>query len=207
MRRKYSLELARAIEKILKKTVQDYSFSRTDGTFCFVLPLGGFPRYVEGEIRVHDTDLNIYGLYPWKIPLDSLGQLLVFLAHANQGRRSGNFELSIDEGQLRYKCFLDCAGLEGPTPEMVINALNCIELMFLRYSLGIHKLLWEELDAQQALALCDDLVRSYYCVNNEATPAESAAAAGIRVPLELLQEDDSDLLELLRDMRAEDNIL
>lgn len=214
MRRKYNEQLAQAVEKLLSTWAWNVTFNRKRGRFSFVSQPGSCSVYLQGEIYIHDTDLNLYGSFPLRgdaVPPARRQELEKFLHDANRGLRSGNFELERTTGEIRYKCFLDCAGLAAPTEAMLHNALRCIAWMFDRYGIGIRMILHNGMDAAKAMAICEAPTRGFYCVNNEASPAESADAIGIRVPWEALydelQEGDEDTLQMLRDMRACDRDL
>lgn len=217
MRAHYSRQLARAVQAFLEEREWHYEFNEERGIFKFSTKLNGRLPDMEYRIRICSTDLIIYGLIPFTgvntEDSEEMKEMLRFLTMANYRLRSGNFEMDCSDGEIRYKCYIDCDGLQVPTPEMIRNALFCTSTMFERFGPGILRILFEDMDAQEAMALCEQPVRAFCFANNDTSPAETAAAMGIPVPESELfcedpeEEDDSDLRALLREMKADDHIL
>ena len=216
MRVQYSKQIAQAVQTFLSEQEWQYEFNEERGIFKFGIMLNGRLRAMEYQVHICNTDLIVYGLIP---PIganaedpEEMNEMLRFLTMANYKLCNGNFEMDCTDGEIRYKCYIDCAGLEAPTPEMIRNALFCAPTMFDRFGLGILNILFADMDAQDAMALCEKPARSFCFANNDTSPADTAAAMGIPVPESELfcedpEEDDSDLWALLREMQADDHIL
>ena len=197
----YSKQIAQAVQTFLVDQEWQYEFNEEQGTFKFGIMLNGRLRAMECLIHIFSTDLIIYGLIPAiganaEDP-EEMNEMLRFLTMANYKLRNGNFEMDCSDGEIRYKCFIDCRGLDAPTQKMIRNALVCTANMFDRFGRGILNILFADMDAQEAMALCDT------------SPAQTADATEIPAPVsgENPEEDDSDLWALLKEMRADDHML
>lgn len=205
MKKEYSAEITQAVRSVLEELELHYDFIEERGVFKFSTHLLGRLRVLEYRICIYKTDLIIYGL----IPIDAdpndpeeMRQLQHFLTLVNYQLRSGNFELDCTDGEICYKCYIDCEGLDAPTPEMIKNALSCIPNMFDRFAPGILRILLMHAEAPDAFALCETPSRSLHVVDSSKAAPEQE---DLEEPEEL--EDNSDLWALLEQMRAEDHIL
>ena len=201
MKVQYSKQIAQAVQTFLTEQEWQYEFNEEQGAFQFAIMLNGRLRAMECLIHIFSADLIVYGLIPAiganaEDP-EEMNEMLRFLTMANYKLRNGNFEMDCSDGEIRYKCFIDCRGLDAPTQKMIRNALSCTASMFERFGQGILNILFADMDAQDAMALCDT------------SPAEKNDAAGVPAPVSTEDpgEDDSDLWALLKEMQADDHML
>ena len=216
MKKHYSNQIAQAVQDFLEEQEWHNEFNEERGVFRFGITLNGRLRSIEYHIHISNTGLIIYGLIPYigantEDP-EEMNKMLRFLTMANYKMRYGNFEIDCSDGEIRYKCFIDCAGLEVPTPEMIKNALFCVANTFERFGQGILQIFFTGMDAQDAMALCEKPTRTACLTGNDTSPADAAVSMEIPVPeseiiCEDTEEDDSDLWTLLREMKADDHIL
>ena len=68
---------------------------------------------------------------------DDLGELNKYLTMANYGLRNGNFELDMEDGEIRYKTYVNCAGLESLPTEIIKESIYVGCIMMDRYGDGI----------------------------------------------------------------------
>ena len=116
---------------------------------------GWHPQYVEegdyfrmsfrgrnGEFRVvarvrGDFDqLMVYAFAPLAAPEETRPAVCEFVARANYGMRIGNFELDLNDGEIRYKSSLDFEDV-GLTPIMIRNVIYPAAQTVDRYFPGI----------------------------------------------------------------------
>ena len=57
-------------------------------------------------IRFRKTDYNVYMISPVSADAENLGEVLRFAAMANYGLASGNFEVDVEDGEIRYKSYV-----------------------------------------------------------------------------------------------------
>ena len=60
--------------------------------------------------REQQRQLLFYSVVPETVP--DVGQMALFVTRANFGLALGNFELDLDDGELRYKTSIDAQGAE-----------------------------------------------------------------------------------------------
>jgi hypothetical protein len=66
--------------------------------------------------READEQLLVHSLLEIDVPVDRRVELALFLTRANFGLVIGNFELDLDDGELRYKTSVDVEGTELTEP-------------------------------------------------------------------------------------------
>lgn len=69
--------------------------------------------------------------------------------------RYGNFEMDLQDGELRYKFFVDCDGVL-PSPAIVKDSIYMPAATFHHYTPGILAILFNGASAEEAIALCGE---------------------------------------------------
>ena len=87
-------------------------------------------------IRFRKTDYNVYMISPVSADAENLGEVLRFAAMANYGLANGNFEVDVEDGEIRYKSYVDCDGLETLPKELFDDGINACWAMMDRYGNG-----------------------------------------------------------------------
>lgn len=77
---------------------------------------------VYAEAREEDGRVIVYSVVPFNIPAERRARVMEFLTRANYGLQIGNFELDLDDGEVRFKTSLDGKGVELG-PELVDRAI------------------------------------------------------------------------------------
>ena len=88
-------------------------------------------------IRFRNTDYNVYMVAPISADPANLGEVLRFTAQANYGLASGNFEVDVEDGEIRYKTFVNCDGLESLSRDVIEDSVYVCCVMMDRYGDGI----------------------------------------------------------------------
>jgi hypothetical protein len=68
------------------------------------------------EIREEDEQLLVYSIIPFDIPTGRRSEAARYLTRANFGLAIGNFELDLDDGEVRYKTSIDIEGTQLVEP-------------------------------------------------------------------------------------------
>ncbi|MGE0706971.1 MAG: YbjN domain-containing protein [Planctomycetota bacterium] len=92
-----------------------------------------------------------YAVAPVKVPEEQRHDVALFTTRANYGMRIGNFELDLDDGELRYKTSVDVEGTYDITAvirQCVAAALSTAD----RYFPGLAGILYAGLSPQEAVA-------------------------------------------------------
>lgn len=154
----YSSEIANAIKSFLKDDDWHFSFDEKRGTFKFGLSIKSKIKKINYTIRVHEDDYTVYAFSPIGVDADDqeiLLKMAEFVCRANYGLRTGNFELDVRDGEIRYKTYVDCAGGLMPNKEIIEGSIYSPAAMFDRYALGITEIIFGDISAKEAVAKCE----------------------------------------------------
>lgn len=88
-------------------------------------------------VRFAEDCYTVYLVAPICGDKDNLNELNKYLAYANYGLRNGNFELDWFDGEIRYKTFVNCDGLETLPDEIIKDSTYIPCLMMDRYGNGL----------------------------------------------------------------------
>lgn len=88
-------------------------------------------------IEFRQDSYAVYLCAPINGDKDNLGELLKYLTMANYGLYNGNFELDVRDGEIRYKTFVNCDGLESLSPAVIKDSIYMCCVMMDRYGDGI----------------------------------------------------------------------
>lgn len=153
----YSHNIAQAINSYLSDDEWHFSFDEKRGLFKFGLSLKGKIKKINYIIDVKDDEYVVYAISPIGADEDDremMASMAEFVCRANYGLVNGNFELDMRDGEIRFKCFVDCEGIT-PTSEMVRNSIHCPASMFKRYGAGIVDIIFGKASAQDAVEQCE----------------------------------------------------
>ena len=78
-----------------------------------------------------------------------------FICRANYGMKNGNFELDMMDGEVRYKCYVDCDGAL-PCTDVIRNSVYCPAQMLERYGAGIVDIVCLDGSAADAISKCEN---------------------------------------------------
>ena len=94
-------------------------------------------RNVRIFINFHDNGYNVLAVSPVQGDPKNLEELMRYLHMANYGLKSGNFELDVRDGEVRYKCWVETDGLESLPSGIIESSVVIPCSMFDRYGDGI----------------------------------------------------------------------
>lgn len=162
----YSTEIANAIKSYLKEDDWHFSFDEETGLFRFGLSLSSKIKKINYIVDVKEDEYIVYAIAPIGADEEDKKMMVTmaeFVCRANYGLKNGNFELDMRDGEVRFKCFVDCEGIT-PSKDMVQNSIHCPAAMFKRYGSGIVDIIFGNATAKEAVEKCEkateDEVRS-----------------------------------------------
>jgi len=195
----YSEALVSEINAFLKDDDWNFSFDEEKGFFKFGLTLKCKIKKVNYTVMVHDSSFTVYAVSP--IGADQTDKVMMqrmaeFVCRANYGLRNGNFELDMRDGEIRYKSFVDCNNLV-PSREVIKTSIYCPATMFEKYAPGIIEIIFNDVEAKEAVDRCEkstmDMLRKLL---SSSPAAEGSDISGILESMEgrfgLSDEDDED---------------
>ncbi len=158
MKNNYSREIAAVVDTYLKDNDWHYFFDDETGIFRFGLKVRGRIKNLNFVMDVKEEELLVYGLCPVSADSDDaemMNRMGEFICRANYGLKNGDFEFDYNDGEIRYKSYVDCEDLL-PSPAVVENTIHRTAAMYRRYSAGIVGIIFENLSAREAISRCED---------------------------------------------------
>lgn len=99
-----------------------------------------------------ETGYVVYTIAPLAVGQDRLGELLRYVAMANYGLDNGNFEVDCNDGEIRYKCYVNTESFEGISRQLIDASLDVGLFMMRRYGDGIAAIVKGESNADAEIA-------------------------------------------------------
>ncbi len=149
----YSAEIARAVDAFLTADDWRYSFNEEAGIFRFGMQYDGKLQKVDFLIRIRDEFFVVYACPPLTAK-DCLPEMAEFIARANYGLQNGCFELDFEDGEIRFRTFVDCDG-QLPAESVIRNSVYTAVTMMRRYGDGIAAVLFGAQTPVIAVAACE----------------------------------------------------
>jgi hypothetical protein len=102
------------------------------------------------QARPAEQQLMFYSRAPVNAPPNRRAALAEFFTRANYGMVVGNFELDMDDGEMRYKVSCDVEGVELHLTFLKNISYTAVVTLD-RYLPGIMKVLYSEIDPAEAV--------------------------------------------------------
>ena len=183
----YSKEVFNAIRRFLDKKHLYYHASEILGLIQLDLPTDSMICRVDLRINVKNDYYIVRALSSVSAdPKDakSMARLAEYLTRVNYRLRNGNFEMDYRDGELAFKCYVDCHG--GVPVQEAIDSIFCPPAMFHQYGNGILQVMG--VDPAQALEDCEARLKEE---KEEAEDAEEDSEDAV---------DDSSASRVLQDI-------
>lgn len=155
--RNYSTEISNAINSYLKQDDWHFSFDEENGLFRFGLSLSSKIKKINYIVDVKEDGYIVYAIAPIGADEEDkkmMATMAEFVCRVNYGLKNGNFELDMRDGEVRFKCFVDCESIT-PSKDMVQNSIHCPAIMFKRYGSGIVDIIFGNATATEAVNRCE----------------------------------------------------
>lgn len=150
----YDVSIARLIKKFLDEDDWHYSFDEEKGVFSFNLSMSNKLKTISYRVRVREDCYISYAFCPINAD-DCKAEMAEFITRVNYGLRNGNFEMDYNDGEIRYKCFVNCDGT-APGKQIIKDSIYIPASMFKRYGSGIINVLFGVKDPAAAVEECED---------------------------------------------------
>ncbi|MFR6398835.1 YbjN domain-containing protein [Ruminococcus sp.] len=141
MARKFSLEIANAIENFLSKDDWHYQPCNDNGVIRMGITLNCKFKRADIYIGIDDDAFRILTIFPMTVDEDVRKDMAEFLTRANYNLRPCNFEMDFDDGEIRCRSFHNCADTI-PTDQQIQDALYYNVKIVERYGNGIAKIMF-----------------------------------------------------------------
>ena len=151
-------EIVEAYKSYLDDEDWHYTYDAEKGFFRFGMNLRGKLKVVQYMVFVKEDDFTVYAISPISADAKNpkqIREMAEFVCRANYGLRDGNFELDVNDGELRYKSYVNCEEFL-PTVERIRRSIYIPAAMFDKYSGGILQVVMNNVPARDAIKMCEE---------------------------------------------------
>ncbi len=154
----YSHELENVIRETLDSEEIHYDFENDKGYFRFGISLPGKIKRVDVIVDVKMDKFVTYAICPLYADIENEEQMAraaEFFCRVNYGLMNGNFELDFNDGEIRYKSFVNCDGVV-PSATVIMDTIQCAAAMYSRYGKGLLQILFNDWAPEDAVNFCEN---------------------------------------------------
>lgn len=141
MAENYSPEIAKAVENFLSENGWGYEPHDDYGRIQTDIKLNCKFRKADIDIIINEDSFLVYLILPMTADKEVQKEMIEFLTRVNYGLESCNFEMDFSDGEIRCKCFCNCAGTV-PTNQQISNCIFFNTATVNNYGNGIAKILF-----------------------------------------------------------------
>lgn len=108
-------------------------------------------------LEAHESlkQILFYVLAPESVPPEKRVAVMAFITRANYGMRIGNFEMDLDDGEVRYKTAIDLEHVQASN--RLIDTMMGIALTTMdRYFAGVLRVVFGNVDPAEAIRAIED---------------------------------------------------
>lgn len=151
MSRPYNPEIAETVDDFLRGDDWRYKFDEEDGEFTFGVATGSRLGTVRFRIVIQENAYLVLAYCPLSADKDNMAAVAEYLTRANYGLLRGNFEMDYRDGEVRYKCFVDCADTLI-SAAVVRGSIYAPVQMYRRYGSGLAEVMFGFSTPEDAVA-------------------------------------------------------
>ena len=111
-------------------------------------------------IDIKENSYIVYLISPINGDKENPAEIIKYLTMANYGLINGNFEFDVRDGEIRYKTFVNCEGLESLSEEVIRDSVYVGCAMMDRYGDGIASLAFGYSDAETEIKKAEERLNS-----------------------------------------------
>lgn len=146
-------ELVEVVKSFLDSIEWKYEYVEESTFFDTGSALDGAMDYARIIIDVDDDVVQCFTITKASAEKESVRSAVSeFIARANYGLKLGTFELDWNDGEIRYRSYIDCEGGASPTKPQMENLLYVGPAMFERYGENLLAVINGEKTPAQAVA-------------------------------------------------------
>ena len=147
----YSKVLANVVREVLEEEEWGFDFDEEKGFFTpYRLSLNNKLGSCTMFIDVREESIICYSnIAPKATDEKSKSSAMEYLTRANYGLRSGNFEIDLEDGSMRFKCYLECG--QGIPDKIAVGRLLWSAGIWERYGDNLLAVLLGVKEPEQAI--------------------------------------------------------
>ena len=158
MSKDYSQELVKEIQSVLEDQGWKFSFDEENGMFKFGTKLESKIRSISYYISVRSDAYVVYAVSPISADADDENMMVnmaMFICSANYGLKAGNFELDLNDGEIRFKVFVNCTGTV-PSHDIIKSSVIVPAISFDTYGDGIVNVIYNNASGKAEAERCEN---------------------------------------------------
>lgn len=97
---------------------------------------------VQLYVLFNKNGYTVWGVPRLKADENTKAAVLEYITRANYGLRNGNFEMSMDKGEVRYKVYVNCKGMNGLSEDVLGDSIILPVAMLEKYGDGLASLIF-----------------------------------------------------------------
>lgn len=150
----YSKQIANTLVSHMEEHEYRYEFDREEGIIRLRFKIKGKLDHVRFVLIIKDTHYVSYGCIDMNAEESQRKEVAEYLTRANFGLWFGNFELDMNDGEIRYKVCVDCdhTTLSG---QMIERSLDIPIAMYQRYGDEMLKVMFGMESAEEAIKIAE----------------------------------------------------
>ncbi len=146
----YQAQIAQAINDFLVNDDWKFRFEEDKNIFRFSCEIKSKLKGVDCIIRVKEDSYMVLAICNLSAD-DCKAEMAEFITRANYGLNNGNFEMDYNDGEIRYKSYVDCED-SMPSEAIIKNSIYLPIMMFQRYGDGLASVIFGVKTPEQAVA-------------------------------------------------------
>lgn len=93
-------------------------------------------------ISFNENGYTVVAVPPMKADEASRPNVMEYITRANYGLRNGNFEMDVEDGEIRYKVYVNAKGMNDISDDIIDDSIKLPALMIDRYGDGMAALMF-----------------------------------------------------------------
>lgn len=135
------LDIANKIKEFLDEDKWKYRYAEDDKVFITGVNVGSIEGNIKIYIFVKKEGYTVYEIMNNRAEAERYSSISEYLHRANYGLRDGNFEFDYNEGEIRYKTYVNCNGMEDISNKIIQDSIYVGLAMIQRYGKGLLKVM------------------------------------------------------------------
>lgn len=150
----YSAQIANALISHFEDQEYRYEFDKERGIIRLNFKIQNKLNQVRFVLDIHDAFYVAYACINLNVDEANRKAVSEFFTRANFGLNFGNFELDMNDGEVRYKHTVDCDHC-SLSSEMIERSLNIPIFMYQRYGDNMLKVMFGMVSPEEAVKLAE----------------------------------------------------
>lgn len=150
----YSKQIANKLVSYMEEKEFRYEFNREEGILKFNFNIESNLGKVHFYLNIYSCFFVSYGCIEMRVKEAQRAEVAEFIARANYGLLFGNFELDMRDGEIRYKCTVDCEQCIL-SDEMLRTSIAIPIQMYEKYGDMLLKVMFGMMNAKEAVEIAE----------------------------------------------------